>query len=288
MFGPHVTNLGDDERRSRPARRLLRRRAARRLRHDRRRGSQRPRVRLAVRAGAARRPGADGWAAIAAACQRPRRARDRLPRPRRRAGLIGVQPARSGAVPGPEVNTREVPKSMEADDIAAVIAGSATAARSGRSIRLRRCRDQRRPAQPGPPVPVRAHQPPRRRMGRRPTAVRPRRDRRRTRGRRADEHRRSSPLRATSWRRGRESRRSWRRPSPRTCHGVDYLVVVRGRSSRRNRPAPTSTNRPASTSTSPRLSPAIDVPVILQGSVVDVGASRVGIGGRRTRAAAWR
>ena len=56
MFGPHVTNLGDDDRRFTPAaHRVLRRRAARRLRHHRDRGRQRARQRLAVRASAAGR-----------------------------------------------------------------------------------------------------------------------------------------------------------------------------------------------------------------------------------------
>ena len=71
LFGPHVTNLGDDDRRfTAPPHRLLRAPGPRRLRHDRRRGRQRPRVRLAVRAGAARRAGRRrAGPAIAAACR---------------------------------------------------------------------------------------------------------------------------------------------------------------------------------------------------------------------------
>ena len=70
---------------------------------------------------------AAGWRAVADACRAARRARDRLARPRRRAGIVGLQPARRcGRRRGcPRSNTREVPKWMEADDIAAVIAGFA-------------------------------------------------------------------------------------------------------------------------------------------------------------------
>ena len=74
----------------------------------------------------------------------------------------------------PEVNTREVPKWMEADDIAAVVDRLRRGGGLGRGGRLRRRRGQRRPAQPGAPVPLGPHQPPRRRVGRRPPPLRPR------------------------------------------------------------------------------------------------------------------
>ena len=178
MFGPHVTNLGDDDRRfTAPPRRLLRAPGPRRVRDDRRRGRQRPRL-ATGRTSGRRWPtrAADGWAAIVDACRRPRRARHRLARPRRRAGLVGVQPARrcGRRRACPRSTRARCPKWMEADDIAAVVAGFAAAAARGRRRRLRRRRDQRRPAQPGAPVPVRADEPARRRVGRRPPALRPR------------------------------------------------------------------------------------------------------------------
>ena len=94
----------------------------------------------------------------------------------------------------PEVASREVPKWMEAEDIAAVVDGFATAAARRRRGRLRRRRDQRRPAQPGAPVPVRADEPAGRRVGRRPAALRPHRARRGARRRRRRPRRRPAPV----------------------------------------------------------------------------------------------
>ena len=72
---------------------------------------------------------ADGWAAIAAACHAHGRHGHRLARPRRRPGQQRLQPAQLWAPSRvPEVNAREVPKWMEADDIAAVVHGFADAA----------------------------------------------------------------------------------------------------------------------------------------------------------------
>lgn len=132
MFGPHVTNLGDDDRRftSRHTAYYERRAAGGcgvivtegASVHD----SDWPyeRAPLASRCG-------DGWAAIAEACHR-------------HGALVIASLDHAGGqgssaysqaplwAPSrvPEVNTREVPKWMEADDIAAVVAGFAAAART--------------------------------------------------------------------------------------------------------------------------------------------------------------
>ena len=136
MFGPHVTNLGDDDRRyTAPPHRLLRAPGARRVRHDRRRGRQRPRVGLAVRAGATGGAGRRGLGG------------DRRRLPARTAPLVVASLDHAGGqgssaynqaplwAPSrvPEVATREVPKWMEADDIAAVVAGFAAAAGTARA-----------------------------------------------------------------------------------------------------------------------------------------------------------
>ena len=175
LFGPHVTNLGDDDRR------LTDRHVAyyeRRARggcgtivvegasvHD---------SRLAVRAGPARRVAAAGWAAIVAAC-RPHGALVIASLDHAGGQGSSAYSQRPLWAPSrvPEVNTREVPKWMEADDIAAVVAGFARRRGVRRRRRLRRRRDQRRPAQPRAPVPVRADQPARRRVGHRPAAASP-------------------------------------------------------------------------------------------------------------------
>ena len=130
MFGPHVTNLGDDQRRFTPRHTAY---YARRARgscgiivteaasvHD----SDWPyeRAPLADRA-------ADGWSAISAACQA-------------HGSLVIASLDHAGGqgssayhqrelwAPSrlPEVNSREVPKWMEADDIAAVVGGFGAAA----------------------------------------------------------------------------------------------------------------------------------------------------------------
>ena len=73
---------------------------------------------------------APGWADIVAACRPHGAARRRLARPRRRAGLVGLQPSCPLWAPSrvPEVASREVPKWMEAEDITAVIDGFVAAA----------------------------------------------------------------------------------------------------------------------------------------------------------------
>ena len=74
--------------------------------------------------------------------------------------------------------------------------------------------------------------------------------------------------RATSWRRGPASRPRWRRRSPPSSSTPASTTSSSSaaRSSRSSRPGPTSTSRPASTSTSPRPSPrAVDVPVVAAG-----------------------
>ncbi len=59
----------------------------------------------------------------------------------------------------PQNNDREVPKAMEPGDIAAVVAGFGEAASRRSRGRHGRRRGQRRPVQPGPPVPLGSDQP---------------------------------------------------------------------------------------------------------------------------------
>ena len=128
----------------------------------------------------------------------------------------------------PEVNAREVPKWMEADDIAAVVARLRRRRRHRRRRRLRRRGDQRRPAQPGAPVPQRPHQPPRRRVG--PSA-------------RCSPGRSSSAVRAAvgdavvGLRLSCDELAPWAGITPEmapaiaaelVAEGIDYVVVVRG------------------------------------------------------------
>ena len=132
MFGPHVTNLGDDHRRF----------TARHAAYYERRA--RGGCGIVVTEGASVHPldwpyersplaerCADGWAAIASACHA-------------HGALVLASLDHAGGqgssafsqremwAPSrvPEVNSREVPKWMEADDIAAVVAGFAAAART--------------------------------------------------------------------------------------------------------------------------------------------------------------
>ncbi len=131
MFGPHVTNLGDDQRRFTPRHTAYYERRAR--------GG----CGIIVTEGASvhasdwpyeRAPSADravdGWSAISAACHT-------------HGSLVIAALDHAGGqgssaynqrelwAPSrvPEVNTREVPKWMEADDIAAVVAGFGSAAK---------------------------------------------------------------------------------------------------------------------------------------------------------------
>ena len=216
----------------RPPRRLLRTPGPRRVRDDRRRGRQRPRLRLAVRTGPAgrgrrRRAGR----AIVAAC-----------RPHGALVLASLDHAGGQGSSAysqqplwapsrvPEVATREVPKWMEADDIAAVVAGFGAAAACAGRCRLRRGRDQRRPAQPGAPVPLRADEPARRRVGHRPPPLRPRRHHRGAR-------RASAPIGSLGLRLSCDELAPWAGITPDMATGiaadlvacgVDYVVVVRG------------------------------------------------------------
>lgn len=132
MFGPHVTNLADDDRRF----------TARHTAYYERRA--RGGAGIVVTEGASVHPSdwpyerapladrcAPGWAAIVEAC-----------RPHGTLVIASLDHAGGQGASAysqaplwapsrvPEVNTREVPKSMEADDIAAVVAGFGHAARS--------------------------------------------------------------------------------------------------------------------------------------------------------------
>ena len=261
LFGPHVTNLGDDDRRFTARHTAYYERRARggcgtivvegASVHE----SDWPYERAPLAAVAA-----DGLGGDRRRLPPARRARHRLARPRRRAGLVArTASARCGHRRGsPRWQRREVPKWMEADDIAAVVAGFAAAAAWPRRRRLRRRRDQRRPAQPGAPVPLRAHEPARRRVGHRPPALRPRRHRRRCARRVGADRivgpapvvRRAGAVGRHHARHGPGDRRRARRVPASTTSSS-----CAARSSRSSRLDPTSTSRPASTSASPRPSP---------------------------------
>ena len=116
----------------------------------------------------------DGWAVDRRRLPRHGALVIAVARPRRRAGLVGVQPARAvGAVAGAG---GEHARGAEVDGGRATSPPSSTASRARgrarRRRRMRRRRDQRRPAQPRPPVPLRAHEPARRRVGSRSDRVR--------------------------------------------------------------------------------------------------------------------
>ena len=259
LFGPHVTNLGDDDRCFTARHTAYYERRARggcgtivvegASVHE----SDWPYERAPLAARAARRVGGDRRRLPA-----PRLARRRLARPRRRAGLVGLQPSAAvGAVAGAGGGVARGPQ----------VDGGRGHRRRHRRLRrrrhgcrrcrVRRRRDQRRPAQPRAPVPVRADEPARRRVGRRPPALRPHRDHRRARRRRAPTTSSGCACRATRSRRGRASRRRWRRRSPPTSSPPASTTSSScgDRSSPSSRPVPTSTNRPGSTSAWPRRSP---------------------------------
>ncbi len=131
MFGPHVTNLGDDQRR-------FTSRHTAYYEHRARGGcgivvtegaSVHPSDWPYERAPLAERCG-DGWAAIAAACH-PHGALVIASLDHAGGQGSSAYHQRELWAPSrvPEVNSREVPKSMEADDIAAVVAGFAAAAK---------------------------------------------------------------------------------------------------------------------------------------------------------------
>ena len=148
--------------------------------------------------------------------------------------------------------------------------------------RPRRRRDQRRPAQPGAPVPEWPDQPARRRVGSRSAALRPRRDRRgpsrarRRSGARAPAVvRRARPVGGDHAGDGARHRaRNWSR----AASTISSSLVAR--SSPPRRPGPTSTNRPGSTSTcAERCTRRVDIPVVLQGSIVEWGQAEWALGG---------
>ena len=276
----------------RPSRRVLRAARERWMRHDRGRGRERARVGLALRAGAARRTVPRRLGVDRRRLPSARRARHRVARPRRRAGIVGVPPtsavgaiarARGQHARGPEVDggrrhrrrRRRVRERRQAR----------------RRRRLRRCRDQRRTAQPRPPVPQRAHEPARRRMGSRSQPVRETGDR----GGPSERSPTASSgcgCRATSSRRGPASRPSRRRRSPPISSPPASTTSssCAARSTPPRRPDPTSTNRPGFNIELCRTIRAemirrVDVPVVLQGSVVDIGQAEWALGDDGDRAA---
>ena len=197
LFGPHVTNLGDDDRAL----------TGRHVAYYRRRAlggcgtivieeasvheSDWPyeRAPLAERC-------VDGWARIATALQSE--------------GALAVAALGHAGGQGssaysqrplwapsrvPEVNSREVPKWMEPEDIAVGRGRLRGGGGVGRGRRARRGRGQRGPAQPDPPVPLRPDEPAGRRVGHRPPALRPRRPGRRPSLARAGSGAGTAPLR---------------------------------------------------------------------------------------------
>ena len=196
MFGPHVTNLGDDDRRFTNRHVAYYERRARGgcgtivVEGASVHASDWPYERAPLAAVAER-----GWSDIADACHR-------------HGTLVVASLDHAGGQgssaynqlplwapsPVPEVTSREVPKCMEDDDIEAVVAGFESAARARRGGRLRRGRDQRRPAQPRPPVPVRADEPAPGSLGAGAHAVRPRGHLRRARRRRRWPDRGAAPV----------------------------------------------------------------------------------------------
>ena len=286
MFGPHVTNLGDDDRR------LTERHVAyyaRRARggcgtiviegasvHE----SDWPyeRAPLAARC-------RDGWASIAAACH-PHGALVIAALDHAGGQGSSAYHQRPLWAPSrvPEVNTREVPKWMETGDIEAVVDGFASAARLAAEAGLRRCRNQRRTAQPRAPVPERAHQPARRRVGCRSRLARatgdrggprrcPRPDRRAAavvrRARAVGRHHAGA---------GPGHRRRPRRIGRRLRRRRARLdLLVREDPTRLPR-ADRLQHRAVSDDPGRDDSAAVDVPVVLQGSVVDAGQAEWALG----------
>ncbi len=282
MFGPHVTNLGDDERRY----------TARHVAYYERRAqggcgtivvegasvheSDWPyeRAPLAARAG-------DGLAAIVAACGR-------------HGALVFASLDHAGGqgssaysqaplwAPSrvPEVVSREVPKWMEPDDIAAVIAGFGAAARLAREAGC-----------DGVEVNVGQHSLVRQFL----SALTNHRDDEwgADRGRFAREviaavRENAGPARVVGLRLSCDELAPWAGITPEMAPGiatslvgagVDYVVVVRGAiySAEQTRPdfhQPTGFNAEVAGA----VAAAVDVPVILQGSVIDVGQAEWALG----------
>ena len=145
-----------------------------RRRHHRDRGGVGPPVVLALRAGTAGCGMRPGWKAVAEACATHGSLMLGGNRPRGGQGSSAFHQRELWAPSEvPEVNSREMPKVMETADIAAVVAGFGEAAALA-TAGVGGGRDQRRPAQPGAPVPVRTDEHARRRLRRRQTALCPR------------------------------------------------------------------------------------------------------------------
>ena len=282
MFGPHVTNLGDDERRYTPRHVAYYERRARggcgtivvegASVHE----SDWPyeRAPLAARAG-------DGWAAIVAACGR-------------HGALVMASLDHAGGqgssaysqlplwAPSrvPEVVSREVPKWMEPDDIAAVIAGFGSAARIARDAGC-----------DGVEINAGQHSLVRQFL----SALTNHRDdewgvdrERFAREAIAAVREGVGPARVVGLRLSCDELAPWAGITPEMAPGiaaslvsagVDYVVVVRGAiySAEQTRPdfhQPTGFNAEVAAA----VAASVDVPVILQGSVVDVGQAEWALG----------
>ena len=152
----------------RTPRRVLRASRRGRRRRDRHRGGLGAPQRLALRA-MLRWPQRvrPGWEQIVDGLPPSRVARDRGARSLRRAGLVGVLAGSDvGAVAGAR---GEHPRGPEVDGARRHRRADRRVRRrrpSRRGLRMRRCRDQRRPVLARPTVPVRPDQPARRRVGR--------------------------------------------------------------------------------------------------------------------------
>ena len=273
MFGPHVTNLGDDDRQL----------TGRHVAYYRRRAvggcgtvviegaSVHPSDWPYERAPLAERCG-EGWRAVAAALhEHGTLALASLDHAGGQGSSAYSQRELWAPSRVPEVATREVPKWMEDDDIAAVVAGFASGGPPRRRRRMRRRRGERRPAQPGAPVPLRAHQPPRRPVAcghaRSPSRCSP------------PCGRRSGPVGVLGLRLSCDELAPWAGITPEaaldlaaelTATGVEYLVVTRGSiySVEQTRPdhhQPSACNRDLVRA----VAEATAVPVVAQGSIVD-------------------
>ena len=286
MFGPHVTNLGDDDRR------LTERHVAyyaatrrRRVRHDRGRGCERARVGLAVRASAARRTvprrlGVDRRRLPPARRTRHRRrsttpvGRDRRRTTNARCGRRRACPrstparCRSGwrrATSTPSSTGSRTPPGWPPRPAATVSRSTpdSTASCASSCSGLTNQRDDE--------------------WGHDRTAVRATGDRGGPRRERPRPDRRAAAVVRRARAVGRHHARAGagHRRRPRRIAASTTSSSCAARSTRPRRPDPTSTSRPASTSSCVgRSGPdgRVDVPVVLQGSVVDVGQAEWALG----------
>ncbi len=257
-------------------RRLLRAAGRRRRRHRGGRGGVGPRLGLALRAVPAGRR-------VRARLGRDRRRRctPRRPGAGRRIGHTGGQGS-SAYSQRPLLGAERRPRGQHPRDAQGDgarrhrrrRAGLRRGRRAGHAQRARRGRGQRRAEQPRAPVPLRPHQPARRRVRHRPAALRPRGAARRA-GRCRRGHRRPAAVVRRAGALGRHRARGGRRDRGRRWRrGSTTWSSCGAASSRWRRPAPTATTSPASTSTSCATSEprsARRVPVFAQGSIVDVG-----------------